>query len=151
VPKVASRQFSLAVSTASTGNFNTVHHFGCPQAGVRPGSPRLEWSDRVGVSREGNVAHLGVAKANRRGGPDDGVTPWLFPRWIAETASAVAFLDQVDGETYRRVRELFAKAIELEPEKRHAFLEKACQGNEEVLAEVESLLSFYQASDRDEP
>ena len=57
----------------------------------------------------------------------------------------------VDCETYGRVRELFAKAIELASEDRHAFLEKACQGNQEVMAEVESLLSFHQASDRDEP
>lgn len=74
-----------------------------------------------------------------------------FSRGITAIATGVAFTVSVDCETYRRVRELFAKAIELPPEERHAFLEKACRGDKEVLQEVESLLSYYQASDRDEP
>ena len=56
----------------------------------------------------------------------------------------------MDCETYARVRELFAKAIELEPKDCHAFLEGACAGDEELLKEVESLLAFHRGSDREE-
>lgn len=56
----------------------------------------------------------------------------------------------VDCETFARVKELFAKAIGLDPRECHVFLEKACGGDEALLAEVESLLAFHRASDRGE-
>ncbi|MGB2663510.1 MAG: protein kinase, partial [Candidatus Acidiferrum sp.] len=45
-------------------------------------------------------------------------------------------------EQWPRAEELFHQALALEPEKRRAFLEQQCSGQEELRREVESLLEF---------
>ncbi len=46
----------------------------------------------------------------------------------------------MDEQRRQKIEELFEQALELEPEQRAAFLEKACAGDDELLAEVQSLL-----------
>jgi hypothetical protein len=46
-----------------------------------------------------------------------------------------------------KVKELFEAALEHEPDRRSAFLREACGHDEELLTEVESLLSAYAQSD----
>jgi serine/threonine protein kinase len=52
----------------------------------------------------------------------------------------------VNPDTWRRIRELFDAAIELEPVRRPAFLEKACAGDSALRAEVESLLASHESA-----
>jgi eukaryotic-like serine/threonine-protein kinase len=49
----------------------------------------------------------------------------------------------VNPEKWNRVKELFASAIERNPDERRAFLSKACGTDESLLQEVESLLSSH--------
>jgi serine/threonine protein kinase len=44
-------------------------------------------------------------------------------------------------DQWKRAKQLFEAALDLEPAKRHAFLDAACQGNAELRAEVEQLLA----------
>lgn len=44
-------------------------------------------------------------------------------------------------DRWGRVEELFHQAAELTPAERSAFLESACQGDEELRSQVESLLA----------
>jgi len=59
----------------------------------------------------------------------------------------------MDCETYARVRQLFAEALDLPPEERKVFLcrLRQRQEKEEVIEELESLLAFHRESDRAEP
>ena len=57
----------------------------------------------------------------------------------------------MDGEVYARVRRVFAAVIVLAAGDREAYLAEACEGDEEVRDEVESLLKFHRDSDRSDP
>src|SRR5262249_12560541 len=50
----------------------------------------------------------------------------------------------VKAELYRRARECFVRAIELEPREREAFLDAQCTGDPELRAEVASLLVAHE-------
>jgi serine/threonine protein kinase/Tol biopolymer transport system component len=48
----------------------------------------------------------------------------------------------VDGERWQRIDALVQTAVELEPDRRAAFLDEACAGDEDLRAHVERLLSY---------
>ncbi|MDY7108500.1 MAG: serine/threonine-protein kinase [Planctomycetota bacterium] len=48
-------------------------------------------------------------------------------------------------DQWSRVQELFESALERDPRQRRAFLERACEGEPDLLREVESLLSHHEA------
>ncbi len=50
----------------------------------------------------------------------------------------------MNPERYKHIDELLDVALELEPDKRAAFLDEACSGNEVLRKEVERLLAFDQ-------
>ncbi len=50
----------------------------------------------------------------------------------------------VKSERWLRVKELFEAALEREAEKRSAFLDEACAGNESLRVEVEGLIVSYE-------
>jgi len=50
----------------------------------------------------------------------------------------------MDPETYRKVGDLYHRALDLAPERRPAFLEQACGGDVDLRREVESLLAAHQ-------
>ena len=50
-------------------------------------------------------------------------------------------------ERWRHIDELFHSALAREPSRRSAFLAQACSGDEPLLREVESLISFHDQSD----
>jgi len=52
----------------------------------------------------------------------------------------------VDTDRWQRVKELFAAALECDPSKRRALLNEACAGDNELRAEVESLLEAHEQS-----
>jgi hypothetical protein len=52
----------------------------------------------------------------------------------------------VDTDRWQRVKELFAAALESDPAKRRALLDEACAGDNELRAEVESLLQAHEES-----
>ncbi|MGA8143628.1 MAG: serine/threonine-protein kinase [Candidatus Acidiferrales bacterium] len=54
--------------------------------------------------------------------------------------------DQEKPEQWENIKELFAAALECQPELRSAFLQDACGTNESLRAELESLLSSYEKS-----
>ena len=54
-------------------------------------------------------------------------------------------------QQHDRIKRLFLAAVELEPEARQAFLEHACDGDDELRAEVESLLAHHRPSTIIEP
>jgi eukaryotic-like serine/threonine-protein kinase len=47
----------------------------------------------------------------------------------------------MDVERFRRIRELFDAALERDPADRHAYLQDACAGDEELIAELEQLIA----------
>jgi len=47
-------------------------------------------------------------------------------------------------ERWHRVKELFESALERAPDERSAFLDQACDGDESLRREVESLLASYE-------
>lgn len=49
-------------------------------------------------------------------------------------------------DNWDQIKQIFNKAIKFSPEKRSAFLEKACEGNEELHREVEELIESYQSN-----
>jgi serine/threonine protein kinase len=53
----------------------------------------------------------------------------------------------VNPERWQRVRELFDAALDLEPSRRSAFLEKECGGDDPLRHEVETLLSSHETSE----
>jgi serine/threonine-protein kinase len=48
----------------------------------------------------------------------------------------------MNAERYQQIEELFYAALEHKPEKRAAFIEQACGGDEELLREVKSLMAY---------
>jgi serine/threonine protein kinase len=50
-------------------------------------------------------------------------------------------------ERYQQVKQLFQSALELEPEKRAAFLAEACARDDDLRAEVESLLASHEGAE----
>lgn len=48
------------------------------------------------------------------------------------------------SERWKEVKEVFASALERQPEERSPFLEKACSGDDALRREVESLLASHQ-------
>jgi len=48
-------------------------------------------------------------------------------------------------QSWQRVTELFEQALERAPEERAAFLRSACEGDDVLLREVESLLAQHDA------
>jgi serine/threonine protein kinase len=52
-----------------------------------------------------------------------------------------------DDERWRLIKEIFAKAIELDPGRQSDFLDQACAENHSLRAEVDSLLASHRASD----
>src|SRR4051794_19717771 len=50
-------------------------------------------------------------------------------------------------DNWERVREIFHSALSCEPEERQSFVNEACGKDESLRAEVESLLSSYDAAD----
>ncbi|MGH9836804.1 MAG: serine/threonine protein kinase, partial [Blastocatellia bacterium] len=50
-------------------------------------------------------------------------------------------------ERFQKVGGIFDQALELEPERRNAFLDEACAGDEELRREVESLLSAHEIAE----
>ncbi len=50
-------------------------------------------------------------------------------------------------ERYQQVKQLFQSALELEPEKRAAFLAEACARDDDLRAEVESLLASHKGAE----
>jgi serine/threonine protein kinase/Tol biopolymer transport system component len=53
-----------------------------------------------------------------------------------------------DSETWKRAEELYHAALEQEEDRRAAFLERACAGDEALLREVRSLLGHAQSAER---
>jgi serine/threonine protein kinase len=51
------------------------------------------------------------------------------------------------SEQWKKIKEIFGAALEQEPSRRPAFLDEVCAQNEELRAEVESLLSAHAESD----
>lgn len=51
-----------------------------------------------------------------------------------------------EGDRWSRIKELFDMALDADPSQRSAFLEQACAGDNDLLAEVQSLLSAYDNS-----
>jgi serine/threonine-protein kinase len=49
-------------------------------------------------------------------------------------------------EKWDQVKELFALALEREPEERSGFLRQACAGDDSLRTEIESLLSSFDAA-----
>ena len=49
---------------------------------------------------------------------------------------------KISEERWRRIDELLREALEREPKKRAAFLKNACSGQDELRAEIESLLAY---------
>ncbi|HLM00917.1 MAG TPA: hypothetical protein VK400_07655, partial [Pyrinomonadaceae bacterium] len=49
-------------------------------------------------------------------------------------------------ERWQKIKELYESALEYPPEKRASFLDENCKGDAELRREVESLLSFSEAS-----
>ena len=47
------------------------------------------------------------------------------------------------AQAWEKVKQIFSSALELEPDKRTAFLREACGGDESLLAEVQSLLAAH--------
>jgi eukaryotic-like serine/threonine-protein kinase len=52
----------------------------------------------------------------------------------------------VEQEKWNRIKALFNAAIELEPSRRAAYLDQACGGDQELRAEVESLLAHHEVT-----
>src|SRR5690349_12070076 len=50
-------------------------------------------------------------------------------------------------ENWARIKDLFGRALELEPVERRAFLRRECGQDDATLVEVESLLSSYEPDD----
>ena len=50
----------------------------------------------------------------------------------------------MSGARRERVEELFQGALDVPPEKRPSFLHKQCDGDPDLLAELESLLNHFQ-------
>src|SRR5207248_2220297 len=50
----------------------------------------------------------------------------------------------MEAERWQQVNDLFQSAVELAPEKRAAFLDEACHGDEGLCREVESLLASHE-------
>jgi len=48
----------------------------------------------------------------------------------------------MDPERWRKIEEIYHAALECEPGERAAFLLEACAGDDELLHEAESLLTF---------
>src|SRR5579871_3894126 len=46
-------------------------------------------------------------------------------------------------DSWNRIKEIFAAALELAPGDRYAFLEKACTGDADLLREIEALLNAH--------
>jgi eukaryotic-like serine/threonine-protein kinase len=55
----------------------------------------------------------------------------------------------VKAQQWEKIKQLFSAALELQPERRSAFLQQACCGNETLRSEVESLLSCHEATKAD--
>ncbi|MDH3531006.1 MAG: hypothetical protein OEQ28_15705, partial [Acidobacteriota bacterium] len=53
----------------------------------------------------------------------------------------------MEQEHWQQVKNIFADAVRQKPEVRRQFLEEACDGDQEVWREVESLLSSYDDAD----
>src|SRR5689334_9500478 len=51
-----------------------------------------------------------------------------------------------DSQRWQRVKEIFDGALELHGNERAAFLDRACDGDDEVREEVESLLRSYEVA-----
>src|SRR5436309_9259955 len=51
-------------------------------------------------------------------------------------------------ERYKRIEEIFSAALELEADKRAAFVERACAADQELRREVDSLLVAQQDADQ---
>jgi serine/threonine protein kinase/Tfp pilus assembly protein PilF len=54
-------------------------------------------------------------------------------------------------ERFQRIEDVYHSALEQEPEKRSAFLTEACQGDDELRREIESLLAQPSSSSLDRP
>jgi hypothetical protein len=52
--------------------------------------------------------------------------------------------NQKNAEQWEKIKEIFGAELECTPDRRRAFLEDTCGGNEAMRAEVESLLSAYE-------
>ncbi len=50
-------------------------------------------------------------------------------------------------EQFQKIKELFQAALEQEPEQRAAFLDQACQGDDSLRQELDSLLASHQQED----
>lgn len=66
-----------------------------------------------------------------------------WPRRI-EKAPAMA----VSPESRRKIEELYQSALDLAPARRGPFLDRACEGDQDLRREVESLLSVHETGDR---
>src|SRR6185312_2490391 len=64
---------------------------------------------------------------------------WLKPGSRANYEGAV----MERAQAWEKVKQIFSSALELEPDKRTAFLREACGGDESLLAEVQSLLAAH--------
>src|SRR5438876_7943660 len=53
----------------------------------------------------------------------------------------------MEAERWQQVNDLFQSAVELAPEKRAAFLDEACHGDEGLCREVQSLLASYERAE----
>ena len=54
----------------------------------------------------------------------------------------------MDPELWRRVEQLYHRALEQDESSRAAFLERSCEDDEELRREVESLLAHERAAER---
>ena len=57
----------------------------------------------------------------------------------------------MNREDYRQAKEIFQTALETAPERRAAYLEKACAGNETLRREVERLLESFDSQFLEKP
>src|SRR5207249_4266709 len=55
--------------------------------------------------------------------------------------------NRMKPERWKQVNDLFQSAVELAPEKRGPFLNEACNGDEGLCREVESLLASYRQAE----
>src|SRR6185437_5847547 len=63
------------------------------------------------------------------------------------TEQRVVHSDPMDGERWRRVEEIYHQALDLNGPARAGFLQQACAGDDELRAEIESLIGFDSQAD----
>ena len=63
------------------------------------------------------------------------------PKHSATAMHEPPSFDNVTPTSFRQIRELFEAALELAPDARASFIEKACSGNALLIGEVERMLA----------